>query len=570
MRWPWALALFVLLVGPVVAATYVVDPQVPGASDDNPGSPKQPWKTLARAGAAKELRPGDTVVVAGGTYREHFAIRVSGEPGQPITFAAAPGARVVIKGSEIVRGPWRKLSAEPGLKEPYPNAFTSVWMVKLGDEFFTDPDFAASYRDRNRRWVSQVIRQDHEPLQRIGDDPIYPNTPYAKLRQVGRGLADLIDGSFYFDAATQTLYVRLEGEPGWFCIEVGVRGWVLTLNQVHDVVVRGFEARHNRQPGGQWPMASVGGCERVVIEQCSFELADFCGLGLGRSRACTVRDCDLVNNGNTGLGMGQCEECVIEDCRLLANNYRRFHPGWHCGGMKCIPENKRCVVRRCEAAYNLNSDGIWFDAANEQIRIVDNVAHHNDSCGIFYEINPGGGVIANNLVYGNRGRGIYISGSQKTWVVHNTVAANGAGIVAMPREDPFKLAEVMIYGNLLIGNYLAAQGPPRGCDLTLFMGVDPQRNQRTVLNCHSDYNVFSNAAWQPTVREHWNPDNTLETWQRRFGEDRHSRLLPVSMRLRGYGFELLPSKELAGAVPLPDACPWREGREVGASRQRWP
>ena len=86
----------------------------------------------------------------------------------------------------------------------------------------------------------------------------------------------------------------------------------------------------------------------VVVEGCKIYQSDFCGLGLGRSRDCVVRDCDLSYNGNTGLGMGECQDCLIEGCTLIANNYRRFHSGWHAGGMKCIPKNVRCTVRDCD------------------------------------------------------------------------------------------------------------------------------------------------------------------------------------------------------------------------------
>ncbi len=33
----------------------------------------------------------------------------------------------------------------------------------------------------------------------------------------------------------------MAGEPGWSSIEVGVRGFVLTAEKVHDVVIRGLE-----------------------------------------------------------------------------------------------------------------------------------------------------------------------------------------------------------------------------------------------------------------------------------------------------------------------------------------
>ncbi|HPD17531.1 MAG TPA: right-handed parallel beta-helix repeat-containing protein [Planctomycetota bacterium] len=555
-----------------IAATYHVAPQAKNAADTNAGSEGEPWKTIARAAAAAELKPGDTVLIHAGIYREHVAIKVSGERGRPITFAAAPGGRVVIKGSEAVKGRWTRLSDNPPMPEPYPNAFSGVWKVTLGEEFFTDAFFQGCYNDKSRRWVSQVFVQDDVPLQRIGLDPIYKNDEYLKLTTVGRGLADLIEDSFWFDPADQTLYVKMAGEPGWFCIEVGVRGFTLTAQNVHDVVIRGLEFRHNRQPGGQWAMASVGQCERITVEDCRFYLSDFCGLGIGRCKDSAVRRCDLSFNGNTGLGMGECEDTVVEDCALLFNNYRRFHAGWHCGGMKCIPRNRRCTVQRCEAAYNIACDGIWFDAENADIRILSNVAHHNGGSGIFFEINKGGGIIADNLVYANRGRGIYISGSQNTWVVHNTVAANGSGIVCMPRGDDWPLGNVRVLNNLLLRNYIAGEGHARGCDLTLYMGCPGNTYQRTVASNHSDYNVYAEGAWPPTMRHSWNPDNTLAEWRQRFGEDAHSKQMPIEYERKGTGFRLLTRSGLRVARRLPTELPWRapSPSRVGSSLTQWP
>ncbi len=77
----------------------------------------------------------------------------------------------------------------------------------------------------------------------------------------------MVQDSFYFDAADQTLYVKMSGEPAWFSIEAAVRGFVLTAENIHDVVIRGLEFRHNRQPGGQWPMISISQSQRVVVEE---------------------------------------------------------------------------------------------------------------------------------------------------------------------------------------------------------------------------------------------------------------------------------------------------------------
>ena len=169
-----------------------------------------------------------------------------------------------------------------GIKEPYPHAFRRVWRIRLGDEFFTDPSFPGCYADKSKRWVSQVFIGDDHPLQMIGPDGVYKNDAMDSLMIVGRGRDDLIFQSFFFDPKEQMLYVNMGGEPGWCNIEVGVRGFALTASKVHDVVIRGLEMRNNRQPGGQWPMVSIGECQRVVVEDCKVYFADFNGLSVGR------------------------------------------------------------------------------------------------------------------------------------------------------------------------------------------------------------------------------------------------------------------------------------------------
>lgn len=69
-------------------------------ADSNPGlSQKLPLRTIQRA--AELTKPGDTVLVAAGTYDERVVINASGEAGHPIKLIAARGAKVVVQGFEI-------------------------------------------------------------------------------------------------------------------------------------------------------------------------------------------------------------------------------------------------------------------------------------------------------------------------------------------------------------------------------------------------------------------------------------------------------------------------------------
>lgn len=54
------------------------------------------WRTVSHA--ASRARPGDTVLIAGGTYHEAVRLRATGDEGQPITIKAAPGEKAQFDG----------------------------------------------------------------------------------------------------------------------------------------------------------------------------------------------------------------------------------------------------------------------------------------------------------------------------------------------------------------------------------------------------------------------------------------------------------------------------------------
>lgn len=71
---------------------YYVDP-VRGA-DQNAGTDKAPWKTITHG--VKQLKPGDTLVLRGGTYYESVTIAAVGTAEKPITLRAFPGELAIL------------------------------------------------------------------------------------------------------------------------------------------------------------------------------------------------------------------------------------------------------------------------------------------------------------------------------------------------------------------------------------------------------------------------------------------------------------------------------------------
>lgn len=96
-------------------------------SDKNPGTESQPFLTIGAA--AKVLRAGDTVIVHEGEYREWVRPEEGGiTDARRITYTAAKGERVVIKGSERVCD-WQPVGAgERG----------NVWKATISNTIFGD------------------------------------------------------------------------------------------------------------------------------------------------------------------------------------------------------------------------------------------------------------------------------------------------------------------------------------------------------------------------------------------------------------------------------------------------
>jgi len=90
-------------------------------NDADPGTREKPLRTIQRAADLAE--PGDVITVHEGIYREWVKPPRGGlSDQQRIVFRAAPGERVEIRGSEIVKG-WKHVEGD-------------VWKVTLPNAFF--------------------------------------------------------------------------------------------------------------------------------------------------------------------------------------------------------------------------------------------------------------------------------------------------------------------------------------------------------------------------------------------------------------------------------------------------
>ena len=109
--------------GPHTHTYYVA----PGGSDKHPGTVYSPFKTIRECSAV--MVAGDRCLIESGTYHETIAPARSGTAAAPITYAAAPGAQVVIDGADPVAG-WSAVSA------------ARLTALEGADSFLAGSDFA--------------------------------------------------------------------------------------------------------------------------------------------------------------------------------------------------------------------------------------------------------------------------------------------------------------------------------------------------------------------------------------------------------------------------------------------
>lgn len=152
------------------------------APADGDGSAARPFQTIGQAAAA--ARPGDTVLIHEGVYREWVAPPRGGDSDDKrIVYQAAEGERPVITGAEPVtgwthceNGVWRATvdNALFGEYNPYADELFGDWYDGLGQthhtgELFADGqplDEAASLSalmeqrsGKDREWFAQVEEQ---------------------------------------------------------------------------------------------------------------------------------------------------------------------------------------------------------------------------------------------------------------------------------------------------------------------------------------------------------------------------------------------------------------------------
>ncbi len=433
--------------------TYYVDNTSVRADDNGPGTREQPFRTINKA--AEMLQPRERVVIASGTYRECVRpVRGGTGPSQMISYEAAPGAKVFVKGSEVLPDGWQQESVASRRFGPAGQGASPVtaWRHELTGSMFPDAynPFALASAPGDRSWLDTrsvdmgpyfrrrgLIFVDGKPLEPMeqlrelaserlpGPPPAGASVPRTGLPPrtrpgpIMQEIGGKPDARFWVENSGNAFHVRLSDDaPAGHIIEITTREQAFApLNPgLSFIRVKGITFQHagNGYPVPQRGLVSTAGGNHWIIEDNTIEWANGVGLDIGNGdwngvptpaagssqiiRGNTIRYC-----GVEGIGGMATRDTVIEDNLIEWCGWADAERAWEAAGAK-FHFGRNLLFRRNVVRHIRHANGIWLDSGNVNCRISCNVFADilTVSAAVHMEMNLQQNQIDNNLIWNVR------------------------------------------------------------------------------------------------------------------------------------------------------------------------
>jgi alpha-N-arabinofuranosidase len=405
-------------------------------NDPNDGSVSKPFKTISAA--ANAAMPGDVITVHAGVYREQITPpRGGNSDSERIVYEAAPGEKVEIKGSEIIKG-WKKLDND-------------TWEVKIPNTFFGkfNPYSELIHGD----WFSPTPkdRKYHRGAVYLNGDWLMEA---AKKEEV-MAPADKKNPLFWatVDSIATTIWAQFKDvDPDKETVEINVRQTVFYPDKpfINFITLRGFtmeQAATNWAPPTAEQMGLVGThwSRGWIIENNVVQYSKCVGIALGKygdefdnkntesalgyvgtiNRALAfgwnkgtigghiVRDNTVAYCEQAGIvGSMGCAFSVIEGNTIHDIHIRRLFGGAEMAGIKFhgavdVQIMNNHIYRTCL--------GVWLDWMAQGVQVKNNLMNDN-SRDIFLEVDHGPMLVSNNVLLS--GKSLLMNSSGAAFV-HN-------------------------------------------------------------------------------------------------------------------------------------------------------
>jgi Right handed beta helix region/Protein of unknown function (DUF1565) len=478
-------------------------------SDDADGSEDRPFRTIKQA--ADLAKPGDSVVVHGGEYREWVQPRRGGLSDlRRITYTAAAGEHVVIKGSEQVTG-WDRVSgnvwtvAVPNRLfssfNPFAEEIDGDWIVypdrstpkkHLGDVYLdgtsfyevltlpevSDPPLRTEAVDD---WTGTVDRiRDPEQTRlvwyaEVGADQttIWANfqgaNPNEELVEIN------VRRSVFYPLEHHLNYITVRGfelaqaaspwapptadqpgliGPNW------AKGWIIEDNIIHDAkcsaisIGKEISTGHNYatlrldKPGYQYQLESVFSARQIGWDREH--------IGSHIVRRNTIYDCG--QNGIVGhLG---CVFSTIENNHIYNIALKREFYGYEIAGIKLHAAID--VIIRHNRIHDC-SLGTWLDWQAQGTRVSRNLFYYNNR-DLFVEVSHGPYLVEHNILASPASLEIFSQGGA---FVNNLVCGTVSLEPVLERPTPYHLPH-----STQVAGYAAIHGGDDRHIGNIFLGGD--------------------------------------------------------------------------------------------------
>jgi alpha-N-arabinofuranosidase len=480
--------LFPVLVGMGIATASASEFHVSVNGDDaNDGSPQKPYGTISAA--ARIARPGDVITVHKGVYRERISPPRGGESDRKrIVYQAAPGEKVEIKGSEVVKN-W--------VKVPYSDLIHGDWFNPKGRKHHTGAVYL------NGEWLAEAARLA-EVLQPAATTPLWfaevdkeNTTIWAQFKGVNprEQLVEInVRRTVFYPEKTGIDYITVRGftmqdaATPWApptAGQIGLigthwsKGWIIESNVISYSTCSGIALG---KYGDQWDNTSAdtaGGyvktIERALANGWSRE-----NIGHHVVRNNTISHCEQAGIvGSLGAVFSTVTGNTIHDIHV-----RGLFSGAEMAGIKLhaaidVNISRNHVYRTCR--------GLWLDWMAQGARVSENLFHDNAGEDVFVEVDHGPFLMDNNLFLSPVS---LTSRSQGGAYVHNLFAGAINTIPFDGRQTPFLKA----HSTELAGFHDNPRGDDRYYN-NLFVGRgDLSQYDDAPLPVRMDGNVFLQGA----------------------------------------------------------------------------
>lgn len=494
----------------LIAAERMVAIDDPNAQDSGTGSAAAPYKTLSYA--MSQLRPGDHLTIAAGTYRD------------ALLFPTNIWSRIDAK--LIATGKMHHLNLTKD---------TQTVIEGKGEVLIKGSNLVTDWRDLgNGRFVkvwpdeTQQVFIDGKPLLQVGGTifggfPTKPNHSLAMLHKSQKGIWPgrrdgdqnaMPENSFYYHHAAKALYLQTNlAALNNHTVEVSVRPALLSGQGLTDIIVKNIKFEHaNTSAKMRGGLISMSGL-RLRLDNLHVNQADSIGIELIGDDI-TLTNSKANQSGQLGI-LARGDRMQFINNETNDNNTRGFNKWWEAGGIKFVGNGglQNSLVSEHKALRNMG-DGIWFDWKNRNNTVKNSLSAYNSGFGIHYEASDQGRII-NNLVLANQQRGVYLAHSSQTLVAFNLVAGNkmqGIAVVEENRRDPKAEFDFSAKGNKVLANVIAWNAGAI---------VLPSNRADNI----SDHNILIGDETQTRAGLGWVNMfmATLEDWSRRTQQDLHSQ-----------------------------------------------